>query len=167
MKSNKLFLALLLAVCINVVSAQQARYDRVRVHLDASHTIRQLAALGVEVDHGDFRRDVSFTTDFSTAEEQIIGHAGFTYDVLITDVATYYVQQNSKPQGSRERAVTCSSPASYNVQTPANFHGGSMGGFLTYPEMLDELDSMHAKYPNLVSARNLLDTFPVFRTFQK
>ena len=33
-----------------------------------------------------------------------------------------------------------------------------MGGFLTYQEMLDQLDSMHAKYPNLISDRLQIDT---------
>ncbi|MCW3127671.1 MAG: Carboxypeptidase, partial [Bacteroidetes bacterium] len=159
MSSRQLSLVLALLLFCTGVFAQQQRYDRIRIHLDASHTIRQLAALGIEVDHGDFRRDVSFTSDFSAAEEHTISAAGFAYDMLISDVAAHYVQQNTTTQSSRERSVACSSPAGYNVQVPANFHGGTMGGFLTYPEMLDELDSMHAKYPSLISARNLADTF--------
>jgi carboxypeptidase T len=159
MKFNKLSLAVVLLLSAIVSFAQQQRYDRLLIHLDESHTIRQLAALGLEVDHGVFKNGISFTSDFSATEEQAISAAGFAYDVLINDVAAYYVQQNARPQAARQRAAACGSPAGYNVQTPVNFHGGSMGGFLTYPEMLDELDSMHAKYPNLISARNVIDTF--------
>ena len=159
MSFYRIYFTLFLVAMTFGSQAQQERYDRMRIHLDGSHTIRQLAVLGVEVDHGDFRKDVSFTSDFSATQEQTIGAAGFTYDILISDVANYYVHQNAAPQASRQRAVVCSSPAGYNVQTPANFTGGSMGGFLTYQEMLNELDSMHAKYPNLISARNIIDTF--------
>lgn len=159
MKFNKLILVAILLLSGILSFAQQQKYDRLLIHLDASHSIQQLAALGLEVDHGIYKKGISFSSDFSAAEEQSIGHAGFSYDILIHDVAAYYVQQNARPQATRLRAAGCGSPAGYNVQTPVNFHGGSMGGFLTYPEMLDELDSMHAKYPNLISARNVIDTF--------
>ena len=35
----------------------------------------------------------------------------------------------------------------------SNFNLGSMGGCLTYSEMLAELDQMRALYPNLISAK--------------
>ncbi len=36
---------------------------------------------------------------------------------------------------------------------PSNFKLGSMGGMLTYTEMIAELDSMHNKYPNLITTK--------------
>ena len=143
----------------NAFSQQQQRYDRIRIYLDATHTIRQLGAIGIETDHGDFRKGYSFTSDFSETEEQVIRNAGFTFDVVIRDVVSHYRNQNTTHHTPLDpRAVTCSSPAGYNVQNPVNFRTGSMGGFLTYQEMLDQLDSMVAKFPNLVSARQQIDT---------
>lgn len=159
MKLPAIVLSVFFVLSLSVASAQQQRYDRVQVNLDASHTIADLAALGIEADHGQFRKGISLTTDLSASEVQRIAAAGFSYQVLIQDVATYYAQQRAPISPASPRTVTCSSPFSYNVQTPANFHGGSMGGFLTYAELLTQLDSMHAKYPNLISARNVIDTF--------
>lgn len=140
-------------------SAQQQRYARVLVNFDASHSISDLARLGIGADHGQYKKGVSLTTDLSEAEVQKIAASGFQYEVQINDVGAYYSQQNVNPHPAAPRAVTCSSASGYSVPTPANFHGGSMGGFLTYAEMLAQLDSMHAKYPNLISARNVIDTF--------
>ena len=124
------------------------------------HTIRQLAAVGVEVDHGAYKAGVSFTTDFSAQEEQAITQAGFTYDILISDVAAHYASQNNTAtMAPSTRAVTCGSPTGYNVITPSHFHNGSMGGFYTYQQILDVLDSMHTLYPNLITARQQIDTF--------
>lgn len=159
MRLESLLLAIGFILCTSLVSAQQQRYDRVRVNFDARHTVSDLAALGIEADHGLFKKGVSLTTDLSAAEVQKLAAAGFSHQVLIQDVASYYAQQRATLHPASPRSATCSSPAGYNVQTPANFHGGSMGGFLTYAEMLEQLDSMHARYPHLISARNVIDTF--------
>lgn len=159
MKFRSLLLAFAFILLTSWVSAQQQRYDRVQVNFDATHTAAGLAALGIEADHGQYKKGYSLTTDLSATEIQKIAAAGFRYQVLIQDVASYYAQQRAAVQPASPRTVTCSSPFSYSVQTPANFHGGSMGGFLTYAEILTQLDSMHAKYPNLISARNVIDTF--------
>jgi hypothetical protein len=130
------------------------------IHFDQTHTIKTLAELGVEVDHGDFRKGVSFSSDFSEAEEGLISDAGFRYEVLISDVSNYYAHQTSAARQTQTRSSsTCSNTSGYNIAIPNNFRGGSMGGFLTYQEMLDQLDSMKVKYPNLISARHGIDTF--------
>ena len=159
MNYTKLFSLIIALTFFQNAFAQQPRYDRIRIHLDESHTIRQLATLGIETDHGDYRKGVSFTSDFSAAEEQIIRQAGFTFDVLIADVSSHYKSQNTGAHSPQNpRSVSCSSPAVYNVVDPVNFRTGSMGGFLTYQELLDQLDSMHSKYPDLISARLQIDT---------
>jgi carboxypeptidase T len=158
MKYTRLLLVLSLFI-FQTAFAQQQRYDRVKIYLDAAHTIRQLSSLGIETDHGDYRQGYTFTSDFSESEERMIRQGGFRYDVVIRDMAAYYVSRNTTPHPSSAlRSVTCSSPTGYNVQDPVNFRTGSMGGFLTYQEMLDQLDSMSVKYPNLISARQQIDT---------
>ena len=140
--------------------AGQPRYDRVLIHLDATHTIRQLAVLGLEVEHGAYRKDVSFSSDFSAAELQRITSAGFTYDVLINDVSTYYANQNNNSKENPvSRSASCGVTPVHNVAVPANFTTGSMGGFYTYQEILNSLDSMKARFPNLITARQQIDTF--------
>ena len=159
MGSFRLCITFLLASFSLSLFAAPPRYDRVRIHLDATHTILSLAVMGLEVDHGDYRKGVSFTSDFSEQEIQKLKNAGYTYDLLISDVSSYYANQNNQAKSNPARATTCNAAAPFSVPTPANFTTGSMGGFYTYQEMLNVLDSMRAKFPMLISARQQIDTF--------
>lgn len=44
-------------------------------------------------------------------------------------------------------------------QTPQNYKSGSMAGYLTYQELLDQLDLMKSKYPHLISSRAPIGNF--------
>ena len=158
--TSKIVSIFLLAIICLTAAAAEPRYDRALVHLDATHTIQQLAALGLEVEHGAYRKGVSITTDFSEFELQRIAAAGFQYEVIIRDVSAYYVNQNIHPTPKPESpAGNCGITPTHYVPLPANFTTGSMGGFYTYQEMLDVLDSMKARFPNLITARQQIDTF--------
>jgi hypothetical protein len=54
-------------------------------------------------------------------------------------------------------SVPCSETTDY--QTPTNFELGSMGGFYTLDEMLQELDDMHTLYPNLITVKAPISNF--------
>ena len=97
----------------------------------------------------------SFTSDFSEREIQQIANAGFEYDILIADVKAHYVAQNQQTDDlAAERTVgNCTGVGFYDYDIPENFALGSMGGFLTYEEMLENLDAMFAQYPNLITQR--------------
>ena len=63
----------------------------------------------------------------------------------------------AKPSGVELKNEDCSGSnggsGSFSPQTPSNFNLGSMGGYLTYDEMLSELDDMYAQYPNLITQK--------------
>lgn len=147
-KLRLLLLGLFLSQGVSTL-AQEAwgDYLRVRVFLDETHDLQQLSRLSVACDHGHYRPGLYLETDFSQAELQRIQQAGFRTEVLIADVQAYYQSQQA---GGRSNAL-CPSPDEY--PTPANFQLGSLAGYFTYQEMLDQLDSMHSKYPQLISAR--------------
>ena len=46
-----------------------------------------------------------------------------------------------------------------SYQTPQNYKTGSMDGYLTYQELLNELDLMKEKYPHLISTRAPIGNF--------
>lgn len=132
----------------------QPEYARVKVF---THSIPgglvQLGAAGIAVDHGQVKEGNWFISDLSEAEMAMLEERGYTYEVLIPDVTTHYVEQNlpGAPRdegGLREQCV----PAP-TVAVPQNFALGSMGGYYTWQEMLDILDAMHAAFPNLITAK--------------
>jgi len=134
------------------VFAQQAPYSRVKVLLD-DRNIFQLARLGIDVTHGEFAAGRFFISDFSSEELTQIRAAGFRTETLIEDVQAFYVAQNQEGIARNPPDECPADQQRYPYETPSQFALGSMGGFFTYQEMLDILDTMAARYPNLISVR--------------
>jgi hypothetical protein len=115
-------------------------------------------------------------------EEQLeqLDEAGIPYTVTIEDIISFHAERNAtalpfaiqqlelekqRVQVQQEtRSVSTASTAISNViqyegeteidwATPQNFTLGSMGGCLTYSEMLAQLDLMRSLYPNLISVK--------------
>ncbi len=152
MKQICLLLVLLLSL---TVIAEEELYYRVKIDLNGV-SAEELARTGVACDHGH-REEAAFTGDFSSWELRQLDQAGISYEILIADMAGYYERRLKK--GANQQRALLYPPAcdEGSYTTPANFHTGSMGGYLTYAEMLTELDEMAALYPNLISARASID----------
>ncbi|MCH2044277.1 MAG: immune inhibitor A [Saprospiraceae bacterium] len=150
-----LFLVLLSVTMSYAQTSQNPKYSRVRIHLDQVN-IQDIVALGLECDHGHLRKDRYIDNDYSEAEIQLLRDNGYSYDILIEDVVEHYQMQNI--QSSLEKSSsTCVGNNGISYPTPSNFNLGSMGGYFTYQEMLDNLDSMASKYPNLINTRQIID----------
>ena len=135
------------------------QYSRVKINTDIEG-LKQLSELGLPVDHGTYKLNTFFISDFSEYDIQKLIDNNFSYEILIADVQKYYVDQNLKPAAPAEKNVSCSNGSSvFNPAVPANFNYGSMGGYFTYQEMLDNLDAMAAQYPSLITARAPISTF--------
>lgn len=155
---SKLFSFLLFLLVAELCFAQaplnQAQYSRVKVFLGQKN-IHDLAQLGLEVDHGNYRKGVFIENDFSVNEIEIIKSAGFEYKITIPDVQAYYLSQQSAVDF---KGGVCDS-SSYFWTTPSQYTYGSMGGYLTLSELYEVLDTMVARYPNLISVRAPIGDF--------
>jgi carboxypeptidase T len=82
----------------NTAPAQtQEKYSRAKIYLDAgNHTMSDLSALGLAVDHGEYKKNTFFVSDFSRHEIKKARKAGFKVEIVIADVAKYYEDQNKK-----------------------------------------------------------------------
>ncbi len=156
MKRTVLFIAL---VFIASLANGQSLYSRAKIILsDEQHNLRQLASLGLAVDHGEYKKDTYFISDFSDWEISKARQSGYKVEIIIADVSAYYAAQNStKPAGKITTGTDCNTIALPDV--PAHFHLGNYGGYFTYTEMLSILDSMRSLYPALISAYQPIDTF--------
>lgn len=131
-------------------------WHRARIYL-AGKPLRELAALGLAVDHVKQRAGRWVETDFSETELQTARNAGFWVEVIQPNVQDYYRERAAAQQKTTLTDVfACHTGTQYPV--PTNFSQGSMGGFYTYAELLTALDSMHAKYPDLITARTVIDS---------
>ena len=140
-------------------------YSKVKIHTDGAG-LQRLAELGLAVDHGQYKENTFFISDFSTTEIDLIRSNGFLVDILIADVQKFYVDQNLETAPSKN--TTCAGGSggttSSDPVTPSNFNLGTMGGYLKYQEMLDELDAMAAQYPNLITVKAPISTYLTFES---
>ena len=151
------------AVLIMAISSiAQEKYSRVKIF--ATNTeLAQIAELGIEVDHGQRKNDVWLSTDISASQITVLQDNGFDYEVEIDNVREFYLERNLNPEVYKDERENCgglqTGSAVFNPETPTNFHLGTMAGFYTYQEFLDELDEMAAAYPNLINAKAPISTF--------
>ena len=142
----------IITLALTEVVGQQT-YSRVRFDLDRVD-LREVAELGLPVDHGRHRPGVFFESTYSDMERQWLDAAGIPYTVLIEDEAAHVRQRTASP-ATKDLELFCGAEDT----DPANFALGSMAGFFTYEEMHAHLDSMRSKYPHLIAARQPIDTF--------
>lgn len=154
MKKQRLPFIFFFAITLIAQAQPGLRYSRAKVSL-AGTELSELAALGLETDHGQIARGRFLINDFSEKELALLDEHGIAYEVLISDVQAWYREQRQQPEQQLSvRGNGCGEEAlSYDYPTPENYEYGSMGGYYTYQEMLDILDTMAAMYPDLISAR--------------
>lgn len=157
----KTFAGIIIALFLTcTLHAQQTQsWSRVTIYTDDAG-LNQLSYAGIPVDHGEYKRGYSFTTDLSSSEIARVDELGFRYEVVIPDVQDYYRKRNEEaaagiPNENRS-AVNCTSTAP--IPTPAGFTLGSMGGFFTLAEIYAHLDNMATLYPNIFKSRQMIDS---------
>ncbi|NNK70180.1 MAG: T9SS type A sorting domain-containing protein [Flavobacteriaceae bacterium] len=152
----KRVLIVIIALIALSVNAQQlhSEYHRAKIHIESQSDLMILNNLGVPTDHGSLKFNTFIESDFSESEIELARLNGFQVDIIIHDVSTYYVEQNSKNQIRSEQNASCLNEAS-DYTTPTNFNvwpASNFGGFYTYSQVLQELDDMANHYPNLITA---------------
>lgn len=153
MMKRLLLIGLLFCFSAPLIFAQpNLQYSRVKIRL-AQHTLPEIGALGLETDHGYVVPGRFIINDYSEDEIALLAANDVPYEILIEDVKQWYVEQNNNPQNVSFRN-DCESDEGYDeYETPENYEMGTMGGYFTYDEMLENLDNMLAQYPNLISER--------------
>ena len=152
MKILKITLFLILQVLI--CTAQTEKYSKVKIFAKNNEDIITLAKKGISLENLEKKPGVFIVGEFSETEVQLIESSGIKYEVLIDDMTSYYVSRNDKYSIDELNASIKSKRSSLRgYTTPVNFSLGSMGGFHTYQELLDELDDMKILFPNLISTK--------------
>lgn len=128
------------------------QYSQVRVYITSKADILALAEAGLAVDHIDYR-GAYFDVVLNNEEVAILRGLGRGFEILIDDLEAEY---RNRPTLSAAESNVLKTQTRTLYTTPSNFHYGSMGGYLTFAEVVAELDNMRALYPNLISVRQSL-----------
>ncbi|MCZ6594317.1 MAG: M14 family zinc carboxypeptidase [Bacteroidetes bacterium] len=154
-----LFTAFLLISTQGFAQETQEIYQRARISYSQIEDLSKLASLGIPVDHGVQKRGYFIISEFSVSELDLARQNGFQVDIIIGDAKAYFLSENKKNLPTRQFNPTCDGSGSTTYETPVNFSLGSMGGYLTYQELLDELDAMQTQFPNLITAKANISSF--------
>lgn len=152
----KLYSLIFILLFSSFLTAQE-NYSKVKIDLRGKE-IKDLLRHDVQIDHGIYKVGKYFIGEFSQQEINGIKQSGFDYKVMIDDLKLDLHNHNTFLE-SRD-VNRCGETINNNdYKTPENFHLGSMAGNLTYEEMLQSLDSMNTLYPDLITKREVIDTF--------
>ncbi|MBV1923778.1 MAG: immune inhibitor A [Flavobacteriaceae bacterium] len=152
---------LILGLCMvsfGFAQERQETHQRAKINYSSINDLKILSDLDIPVDHGTHKKGHFLISDFSISELNRAKEAGFKVDVIIEDAAEYYLQNNKKNLPSK-RNLSCGESNSTDYTTPDNFNLGSMGGYFTYQEILDQLDLMKSLYPNLITEKENISNF--------
>ena len=131
----KKFTSLLVLLSFFQIGLAQATYDKIRIWSDnTNEIISELLRLGLDPEGFDVRPGVYIDAVVSQREKLDVEGLGFASEDLILDLSSHYASRLTQG-ASRELGY------------------GSMGGYLTYDEIVTSMDSLHAGYPEIVSAK--------------
>ncbi len=135
-------------LCFALVGYGQspANYSRARVDLTTGNQ-HDFTTGGFDLEHGIYLPHRMYIGDLADWEIEKVRDLGFEVEILIENVTEYYANQGAT------RAPLACQQYDYGYKVPENFAFGSMGGYLTYSEMIDALDQMANLYPDLISVR--------------
>ncbi|MCO6461324.1 MAG: T9SS type A sorting domain-containing protein [Saprospiraceae bacterium] len=125
-------------------------YKLVKVDLKKT-TIKTLAKLGLEADHG-FYAPGRFWMNYLSREEM---------DLLTNQSIPFTIEDKNSMQRLERNHYSCPDITD-QFTDPDHFRLGTMAGYYTYADMIAILDTMHLLYPNLISSRQNIDTFKTF-----
>lgn len=149
---RKIILAVIVLFSLNAINAQTLKYHKVLMQGDET-LAKRLLQLGITIDHSDVQED-GIAAEISDYELQTLKANSVKHKILIYDLAKFYEARNKADVSGRAMASgVCNAP---NIAKPTYFHLGSMGGYFTWNEMKQILDSMVLLYPNLITVKQPL-----------
>ena len=147
---------ILFLLCSQLAIAQDIlSYKKVEISLQ-NKTIHELAELGIALDHALVAKN-KVEVILSDHELLLVQSNGFDCNTIIDDLSNYV--QNRVDLSRNNNFLSCDELFNDTITVPEQFNYGSMGSFLTYDELLLELDSMVANYPHLITVKQPIDTF--------
>lgn len=154
MKTIKITISILLILtAINFLNAQTHKsplesYSLVKISINSNEDIMRLQMNDITVEHytGNLRSGIELVIN----QEEIsrLANCGLNYEIKIKDLDSYYLNRKSSSRTELQKSVNILKEDNIN-----SFSYGSMGGYYTYDEMVQKLDSMRIIYPDLISVK--------------
>lgn len=127
---------------------QNEKHSQVKIFNVSESDIKRMEDAGLHLDHAE-NTEGNMITWLSASEMEMLKKSGVNFQVTVADWMEYY---NALPKmtDAEMRAAIESSTSDMNITHSVY---GSMGGYMTYAQILGKLDTMRLEYPNLVSTK--------------
>ncbi|WP_219930752.1 M14 family zinc carboxypeptidase, partial [Algibacter marinivivus] len=157
--------------------SQTLTSKRIKINNPTKTQLLKVKQTGIDLSCGAVFTDNNLILELGTHELAMLKKQNIPYSVLVDDLIEHYRKkseielpiaraqlQAKKSQTLASKSLSTKSESidnfiqyegcsEVNWAVPTNFNLGSMGGCLTYSEVLAELDQMRALYPNLISVK--------------
>ncbi len=148
---KKFILLTFFLLSITTLINSQEIFKKVKIFpTDTKRDIELLRSYNVIIDEAYIGKDNSLSVFLSAKDVENLQKSGVRYEIVIDNWDDYY---KSLPSLSEQEKLQVRqfSKDTYGVE---GFGYGSMGGYYTYAEINAQLDSMRARFPNLISVKS-------------
>ena len=152
--SLMLIIFLITAADFNNIPADKSpleKYSLVKVFIKNAEDIHKLQLNDITVEHykGNYSEGIELT--INQEELARLMNTGLNYEVEIQDLDSYYLNRKIPSEAEMQNSLKIRSEDNTD-----GFSFGSMGGYYTYNEVVQKLDSMKLQFPNLITAKRNL-----------
>ena len=130
-------------------SENQPKFSQVRIYATAENDFKKMTDAGLIIDHANSKPGYFLDAWLSEDEINMLRLSGVSYEVLINDWIEYY---NSQPKMTGAE-ITNQQNQAYEKDNITHSIYGTMGGYMTYTEVVAKLDSMRMWYPQFISQK--------------
>src|SRR4030095_12646230 len=131
------------------VIEQQPKYSQVRIFATLENDVKRMMDAELFIDHAITKQGQFMDAWLSENEISSLNKSGVPYQVLVNDWMEYY---NSQPKMT-EAEVDAQMRQVYEKDAITHSIYGTMGGYMTYNEVVSKLDSMRMWYPQFISTK--------------
>ncbi|MFQ5628338.1 MAG: M14 family zinc carboxypeptidase [bacterium] len=150
-----LIILVFIAATFSLTTAQvtQTTYSQVRLYIDSPNDFSALGDAGLSFGHIHYQGNY-FDAVLNHHEIELLRETATRFEILVADLEAEY---RSRPKLSQPALDELEADMRRQLGVQG-FGFGSMGGYYTFAEVVQELDNMLAKYPGLISQRQSLGT---------
>jgi len=141
--------AVVLALLAVTILFPQDIWKKVKIFPSATDGFTRLEQLSVALDEAYPEKDGSVSLFVSGTDFEKLKTLGLPYEVVIDDWHKFYATLPVLNPDERAEVIQ-QNKQQFGVE---GFGFGSMGGFYTFSEAINQLDSMYARFPNIVSPK--------------
>jgi phage terminase large subunit-like protein len=138
----------------NTIMERQPKHSQVRIFAVSEADFTKIEDAGLHIDHAITKLGRFSDAWLSEYEIALLRNSGVPFEILVDDWQTYYDNQPKMTELDMQKQMEESDP---NLVISHSIYG-SMGGYMTYNEVVSKLDSMRMWYPQFISAKYSIGT---------